>query len=175
MASLDEMAKLLETQAERDSDLKTAFGGARRACRATLASWQRADDPDNPRVRWLETTLSSLLMHATPLSVGAMFGAKLTERAQAWILTSATARSRWRLQPPENPARHRRGRNLCVDSPFDYPRQGVLYVPQGLPAPNTPEFTDAVVEAALPVLDISKGRAFICSPACAHWKKRVAC
>jgi ATP-dependent DNA helicase DinG len=89
IAALDETTRLLETQAERDADLKNCFERAQ-GVQATLASWQRDDDPENPRVRWLETTLSSLLLHATPLSVGAMFGAKLTERAQAWILTSAT-------------------------------------------------------------------------------------
>ena len=159
-AALDQTTKLLESQAERDADLKNCFDRAL-GVQAVLASWQRADDPDTPRVRWLETTLSSLLLHATPLSVGAMFGARLTERAQAWILTSATLavggdfthlKTRLGIEDAET---------LCVDSPFDYPRQGVLYVPQGLPAPNTPDFTEAVVEAALPVLEISQGRAFI--------------
>jgi ATP-dependent DNA helicase DinG len=159
-ASLDETTKLLETQAERDADLKNCFERAQ-AIQATLASWQRADDPETPRVRWLETTMSSLLLHATPLSVGAMFGAKLTERAQAWILTSATLAVGGDFSHLKTRLGIEQAETLCVDSPFDYPRQGVLYVPQNLPAPNTPEFTDAVVEAALPVLDISKGRAFI--------------
>lgn len=159
-ASLDETAKLLETQAERDADLKNCFERAR-ATQTVLANWLGDDAPDHPRVRWLETTMSSLLLHATPLSVGAMFGAKLGERAQAWILTSATLavggdfthlKARLGIEDADT---------LCVDSPFDYPRQGVLYVPQGLPAPNTPGFTDAVVDAALPVLEASHGRAFM--------------
>jgi ATP-dependent DNA helicase DinG len=159
-AGLDEMTKLLESQAERDADLKNCFERAQ-AVQATLASWQRDDDPELPRVRWLETTLSSLLLHATPLSVGAMFGAKLTERAQAWILTSATLSVGGDFTHLKTRLGIETAETLCVDSPFDYPRQGVLYVPQGLPAPNTPEFTEAVVDAALPVLEISHGRAFI--------------
>jgi len=158
--ALDETAKLLETQAERDADLKNCFDRAQ-AVQGTLASWQRGDDPANPRVRWLETTMSSLLLHATPLSVGAMFGAKLTERAQAWILTSATLSVGGDFTHLKTRLGIETAETLCVDSPFDYPRQGVLYVPQGLPAPNTPEFTEAVVDAALPVLDVSGGRAFI--------------
>ena len=159
-AALDETAKLLETQAERDADLKNCFERAQ-AVQATLASWQCDDDQDNPRVRWLETTLSSLLLHATPLSVGAMFGAKLTERAQAWILTSATLSVGGDFTHLKTRLGIEEAETLCVDSPFDYPRQGVLYVPQGVPAPNTPEFTEAVVKAALPVLEVSRGRAFI--------------
>ena len=159
-SALDELTKLLETQAERDADLNNCFERAQ-AVQATLASWQRDDDPDTPRVRWLETTMSSLLMHATPLSVGAMFGAKLTERAQAWILTSATLAVGGDFTHIKTRLGIEEAETLCVDSPFDYPRQGVLYVPQNIAAPNTPEFTESVVNAALPVLEVSGGRAFI--------------
>lgn len=159
-AALDALATLLQTQAERDADLKNCYERAQ-GVQATLASWQRDDDPTHPRVRWVETTLSSLFMHATPLSIGAMFGAKLKERAQAWILTSATLAVGGDFSHLKTRLGIDNADTLCVDSPFDYPRQGVLYVPQGLPAPNTPEFTEAVVNAAVPVLEVSGGRAFI--------------
>jgi ATP-dependent DNA helicase DinG len=158
--ALDELARLLESQAERDVELKNCFERAL-ALKGTLAAWRTEDPAEPPRVRWLETTYSSLLLHATPLSVGELFGARFGERAQAWILTSATLsvggdfshiKSRLGIDAAET---------LCVDSPFDYPRQGVLYVPQGLPPPNTPDFTEAVVGATLPVLEASGGRAFI--------------
>ena len=158
--SLGELGRLLETQAERDADLKNCFERAQ-AVQAMLASWQREDDPAQPRVRWVETTMGSLLLHATPLSVGSQFGAKLTERAQAWILTSATLSVGGDFTHLKTRLGIETAETLSVDSPFDYPRQGVLYVPQNLPAPNTPAFTEAVVEAALPVLEISRGRAFI--------------
>lgn len=157
---LGELARLLETQAERDADLKNGFERAQ-AAQALLANWQRDDDPEQPRVRWIETTLSALLLHATPLSVGAQFGAKLAERVQAWILTSATLSVGGDFSHLKTRLGIDDAETLCVDSPFDYPRQGVLYVPQNLPAPNTPAFTEAVVEAALPVLEASRGRAFI--------------
>src|SRR5437667_414432 len=47
-------------------------------------------------------------------------------------------------------------------SPFDFAHQALLYVPRGLPLdPNDPAFTQAVIEAALPVLEASGGRAFL--------------
>src|SRR5205807_1657487 len=47
-------------------------------------------------------------------------------------------------------------------SPFDFARQALLYVPNGLPLdPNDPAFTEALIEAALPVLKASGGRAFL--------------
>jgi len=159
-AGLDELAGVLETQAERDADLKNCFERAQ-ALQQALIRWQGEDDADNPRVRWLETTMSSLLMHATPLSIGAMFGPKLTERAQAWIMTSATLSMGGDFSHLKTRLGIDAAQTLCVDSPFDYPRQAVLYVPTGLPAPNTPEFTEGVVKAALPVLEASCGRAFL--------------
>jgi ATP-dependent DNA helicase DinG len=90
-----------------------------------------------------------------------LFGPKLTERAQAWIMTSATLAIGGDFSHLKTRLGIADAASLCVDSPFDYPRQGVLYVPTGVPAPNTPEFTAGVIEAALPVLEISRGRAFI--------------
>jgi ATP-dependent DNA helicase DinG len=49
---------------------------------------------------------------------------------------------------------------VCWDSPFDYPKQGLFYVPHHLPEPNTPEHTRAVIEAAMPVVRASGGGVF---------------
>lgn len=46
-------------------------------------------------------------------------------------------------------------------SPYDYPSQAMLYVPAGLPLPNDPTHTDAVVDAALPLIRANRGRAFV--------------
>ncbi|MQM30021.1 MAG: helicase, partial [Candidatus Accumulibacter phosphatis] len=46
------------------------------------------------------------------------------------------------------------------ESPFDYPNQALLYVPKGLPEPNSQGYTEAVVKAAFPLLKASHGRAF---------------
>ena len=50
---------------------------------------------------------------------------------------------------------------LRLDSPFDYPNKALLYHPPAMPEPNSAHFTSAVVETALPVLEASKGRAFM--------------
>jgi ATP-dependent DNA helicase DinG len=47
------------------------------------------------------------------------------------------------------------------DSPFDFSRQALLYIPEGLPDPNTREHTAAVVETALPVIEAAGGGAFL--------------
>jgi len=46
------------------------------------------------------------------------------------------------------------------DSPFDYSKQAVMYVPESLPEPTTPEYTEAVVEKALPIIKACQGGVF---------------
>jgi ATP-dependent DNA helicase DinG len=86
----------------------------------------------------------------------------MQDHPRAWIFTSATlavgddfSHFTRELGIPEAEARR-------WASPFDFERQALLYVPEGLPPdPNDPSFTDAVVAAALPVLRASGGRAFL--------------
>lgn len=47
------------------------------------------------------------------------------------------------------------------ESPFDFQRQALLYQPVGLPEPHDPGYTQAVIEESLPVLEASRGRAFL--------------
>lgn len=124
-----------------------------------LAEWQRGDNEDY--VRWIEVYSSSLHLNRTPLNIAKLFGPQVKNQAKGWIFTSATL--------SVNNAFEHYTRELGLydaqceswESPFDYPRQAVLYVPQGLPEPNTREYTSGVVNAALPLLEASRGRAFM--------------
>ena len=46
-------------------------------------------------------------------------------------------------------------------SPFNYQEQGFLYVPEGMPDPNSRDYAEAVVNAALPVIAAAGGRTFL--------------
>jgi ATP-dependent DNA helicase DinG len=50
---------------------------------------------------------------------------------------------------------------LKIDSPFDYERQSLLYLPVGMPEPSNPEFVTAVIEQSLSLIQASGGGAFI--------------
>jgi ATP-dependent DNA helicase DinG len=85
----------------------------------------------------------------------------MSDHPRAWIFTSATlavgedfGHFTRELGVPE-------ARTLRWASPFDFPRQALLYVPKAMPEPNSAGFTEAVLEAALPVLRASEGRAFL--------------
>jgi len=105
-----------------------------------------------------------------------MFGAKLTERAQAWILTSATLAVGGDFTHLKTRLGIETAETLCVDSPFDYPRQGVLYVPQGLPAPNTPRVHRRRRQRCLAGAGSQRrARVHPVLPACAPLEKARAC
>ncbi|AGA90851.1 DNA helicase, Rad3 [Thioflavicoccus mobilis 8321] len=112
-------------------------------------------------VRWFETQGRGLRLHQTPLEVANQFETQFARGRVAWIFTSATlavgddfGHFIRRLGIPEP-------RTERWESPFDYPRQALWYVPTGLPDPSSHDYTRAVVELAVEVLTLSRGRAFL--------------
>jgi ATP-dependent DNA helicase DinG len=157
--SLAAFAAALAAQAERSEGLAAC---SRRAAevRALLERLAGADGANE--VRWVEIFGHALQLHVTPLSSAALFRRQVEDAPRAWIFTSAT------LSVGENFAHFtgelglERATTRAWPSPFDFAQQALLYVPRGLPAdPNDPAFTEAVVQAALPVLEASRGRAFL--------------
>ncbi len=118
-------------------------------------------------VRWLEVFTHTVQLHATPLSIAPLFIGQLQEGPRAWILTSATLSVRGDFSHYARQLGLDAKRSLSVPSPFAYQEQALLYVPQGLPEPAAPHFMDAVVEAALPVLQSAEasggGVFFLCT------------
>ncbi|MEJ7605894.1 MAG: ATP-dependent DNA helicase [Bryobacteraceae bacterium] len=51
--------------------------------------------------------------------------------------------------------------SLIVDSPFEYTRQALLYVPHDMPDPRSPAFTRAAADQITKLLTLSRGRAFV--------------
>lgn len=112
-------------------------------------------------VLWVEAFQSSLQWHRTPLSIAPIFNKQREGAARTWIFASATMAvkndfSHYVAQMGlwDEPAR-------TWPSPFNYQEQGLLYVPNGMPQPNSWEYSDAVVDAALPVMIAAGGRTFL--------------
>jgi ATP-dependent DNA helicase DinG len=163
---LEHFSALLETQAERSEGLESCWqrstellAGLRRWRSGEAAGGKAEDGPGS--VRWGEATTWSLQLNATPLAIGDIFRKQMSGgHPRAWIFTSATLA----VQKDFGHYCAEMGlidaESACWESPFDYPSQAVLYVPQRLPEPNSPGFIEAVAEAAFPVLKASAGRAF---------------
>lgn len=155
---LAQLSGLLEKQAERSEGLENCWQRAQ-SLSLQLAAWQKGDQPD--QVRWLEVFHHSLQLNTTPLSIAEIFEKQIGGTQRAWIFTSATLAVKQDFSHYQAEMGLFKAQTACWDSPFNYPEQGLLYVPQNLPDPNSFEYTEAVVQAALPLLEASQGRAFL--------------
>jgi ATP-dependent DNA helicase DinG len=149
----------LAAQAERSEGL----GACARRAGAAFAVLTRLMETDaREDVRWAEVFGQAVQLHVTPLQSGELFRRQMDDHPRAWIFTSATlavgedfGHFTRELGVPE-------AQTLRWESPFRFAEQALLYLPKGLPPePNHPAFTDAVIEAAWPVLEASGGRAFL--------------
>nr|WP_255581780.1 ATP-dependent DNA helicase [Cupriavidus sp. AU9028] len=112
-------------------------------------------------VRWVEVFSHTVQLHRTPLSIAPIFARQRGGHPRAWIFTSATLSVRGNFAHYAAQLGLDKDRSLTLPSPFDYASQGLLYVPRELPAPQSPQFTDAVVQAALPLIEAAGGRTFL--------------
>lgn len=115
----------------------------------------------NERVQWVEAFSSSLQLHLTPLSIAPIFSKQREGAPRAWIFTSATLAVKNDFTHYTSQMGLGGEAGQSWPSPFDYERQGLLYVPTNLPQPNSYDYTDAVIDAALPVIEAAGGRAFL--------------
>ena len=156
---LRQLQEPLEAQAERSEGLAAC---ARRAATALAGVARMRETEPADEVRWVEVFAHGARLHVTPLSSAELFSRQMSDHPRAWIFTSAT------LAMGEEFGHFTRELGLGEAatrrwaSPFDFPRQALLYLPKGLPGdPNDAAFTDAVIDAALPVIEASGGRAFL--------------
>jgi len=176
---LDALASALASQAERAESIGACLRRAREL-QGVLAGWttpptptereaadatstdgktERADP--NEKVRWIEVFSHTVQLHETPLSVAPIFAKQRAGVPRAWIFTSATLSVRGDFTHYAAQMGLNAKRSMTLPSPFDYPTQGLLYVPRNLPQPSSPMFTDAVFDAALPAIEASGGGVFM--------------
>jgi len=155
---LAQLTGMLEKQAERSEGLENCWHRTQALSRQ-LKHWQNGDEPG--QVRWLEVFHHSLQLNSTPLSIAEIFEKQIVGSARAWIFTSATLAVKQDFSHYQGEMGLLKARTACWDSPFNFAEHALLYVPTNLPEPNSEGYTEAVVQAALPLIEASKGRAFL--------------
>jgi ATP-dependent DNA helicase DinG len=157
-SALRDLARALAALAERGEGLANC---ARRAAEleARLERW--SDSARDDLVRWAAAHSQALTLHMTPLSIAEAFRRQIEDSPRAWILTSATLAAQGDFGHYQRQLGLEDAATASWASPFDFAANALLYLPRGLPEPNSAAHTDAVVDAALPVLAASGGRAFL--------------
>jgi ATP-dependent DNA helicase DinG len=112
-------------------------------------------------VRWAEIGARNVSCHYAPIDVAAQLAALLEAQGCAWVLTSATLAVGDDFSHFKRRSGLAQARSVRFESPFDFANQALLYLPKGLGDPGVPGHTRDVVQAALPVLEASGGRAFL--------------
>ncbi len=172
VSSLNEITEAIAEVAEALGELQTHLEPLASRGKGLEACLRRCNDlevkfeqvtaaPPDGYIHWYETHTRAFSINLTPLEVATPFRKQMEEHPCAWIFTSATLA----VGNSFEHFAHRMGietsREERWTSPFDFPRQAVLYAPPELPDPNDPGYTRAVIEVSLPVLQASRGRAFI--------------
>ncbi len=155
---LTDLNTVLETQAARDPMLEKCWQRGMELS-AQLSNWLKASNEN--LVRWVEVFTQSVQLHATPLSVADGFGKQLNAQPRAWIFTSATLAVKSDFSHYQAQMGLQNATTGYWQSPFDYGNQALLYAPANMPDPNSPAYTSAVAAVALPVIQASRGRAFV--------------
>jgi ATP-dependent DNA helicase DinG len=162
--AIDDLAQSLQALQDRlaavDPDSPLAVIGER-AGEVALSLERIAGVDMLEGARAVETTQRGFVLSLMPFDISARFLSLVQARRCAWIFTSATlslgedfTHFTGRLGLSEIPT-------LKIDSPFDYERQSLLYLPVGMPEPSSAEYGSAVMETALPLIEASCGGVFV--------------
>jgi ATP-dependent DNA helicase DinG len=160
--ALDEKLVALSGQLEFQAERSEGLQNCRERCAAlteNLRGWRKAGPQET--VRWVEIFQGSMQLNTTPLTISEIFRRQVEGSARAWIFTSATLSVKQDFSHYQQEMGLEESRTACWDSPFDYQTQALMYVPASMPGPNSEGYTRAVVDAVLPVLGASGGRAFL--------------
>ncbi|HEY6643952.1 ATP-dependent DNA helicase [Povalibacter sp.] len=122
---------------------------------------EHGDEAAAASVRWAQVNRNGISFHYVPVDVAEQLGDLIGTHSSAWICTSATLA----VGDDFNHFIRRVGivepATAKFGSPFDFQQQALLYLPQGIDPPSSSRHTRQVVDAALPVLQASGGRAFL--------------
>lgn len=129
-----------------------------------LRSIINAADPN--RVYWVEHPNSKVFrvtLHATPIDVAPYLSQNLfkNEDIASIIMTSATLSAGGSFSYLKKAIGCDEAREVCVDSPFDYYNQCLLYLPPNLPDPKNLDFHRDVAPFIEEILLKTDGRAFV--------------
>ncbi|MGK7295798.1 MAG: ATP-dependent DNA helicase [Candidatus Wenzhouxiangella sp. M2_3B_020] len=158
LESLQSLAEATEPLQSQTRELAACHDRAA-ALAETLAALLAGDGEKG--VRWFTCRRGRLSLTLTPLDIAEPFAQLRAELPSTWIMTSATLAvngdfghftKRLGLESPATE---------LIESPFDYREQTRLWLPEGLPEPGDPEHTARLLERVRPLLDASRGRAFL--------------
>ncbi|MGF1548089.1 MAG: ATP-dependent DNA helicase [Thiotrichales bacterium] len=162
--TFDELGQQLETLTHWLDQASVRSTGLQACHRRAVALRQLLVDlqaPSEDAVQWYETTRAGFQLHASPLEIAPVFRKYLELLPVGWVFTSATLA----VGDDFTHFTERLGIEAAAarrwDSPFDFARNALLYLPTDLPAPDAPDYTARIVERVRPLLEANPGGTFL--------------
>jgi ATP-dependent DNA helicase DinG len=157
-SAIDSLLARLTTQPELPADLTSAVERAR-ALRDDLV---RLLSPDDDRyVHFIEIRGRGVALRAAPIDVADIIRDSVLAGRRATVLTSATLAVDGSFDYAARRLGAAGARTLSVPSGFDFRTQAILFLPEEMPDPRTPEFNRAAAWIVADLLDRTRGRAFV--------------
>lgn len=157
-ASLKILEELLKIAAIRSESLENCW-------RRTIVTIERfnqlTSEPPEDTIHWYETFTQSFALQLTPIGIANHFKRYLAQKKKSWIFTSATLAVKNSFRLFIDAMGLDDALQLQLKSPFDYAKQALLYVPRNIPDPQESHYTEAVLKAALPVIELMQGKTFL--------------
>ncbi len=126
-----------------------------------LRYYQVFNAHDENMIYWFENFQRSFRLNATPISVADELQQYINNSTATWIFTSATLSTNDDFSFYQDKMGLKDATLLKLDSPFDYAKLARLYIPTNLPDPRSKQFMIKFMNAVIPVLKASIGRAFV--------------
>jgi ATP-dependent DNA helicase DinG len=161
-AALRELAVALGAIAARGSSAEAAVAQClERATQQANAYERIALCGEEEGARTVESTGRSFTLALLPFDIAEQFVALVRARPTAWVFTSATLTVGTDFTHFSQRLGLGDAETLQIPSPFDYDTQALLYLPRAMPDPSAPQYLDAVVEQAMPLIEAAGGGAFL--------------
>ena len=130
-------------------------------CAVKLDGWR--EDSDAELVRWVEVFHQSVQFNATPLSIAEIFRKQVDAQAQAWMFTSATLSVNGDFNHySQMGLASKSAQTAILGQPVRLRETGFALRAAEIAGPEYAAIIpSAVVAAALPVVEASRGRAFL--------------
>ncbi len=152
-----ELDKLLTALEERSKGLQTCH----ERLGVLMQRLKAMQEPADNAVQWYETFTRSFTLVSTPLDIAQQFQKQMETLPCSWIFTSATLTVDRQFSHFSKRMGITEADEIQLDSPFDYWNHALLYAPPNMPEPQQHDFVDAVVDAAVPVIEACSGGVFL--------------
>lgn len=159
LKQLQFLEELLKEEASRSKGMESAHDRCMSII-GLVAKLANSTSSDSS-VRWYETFSMSFSIYITPINISEKFKTILDKKNTSWIFTSATLTANNSFEHFTGQMGIEKAKLLELQSPFDYQKQAILYMPRGMQDTKAKDYIDKMMSAIYPLIQSTNGRAFL--------------